>query len=144
MVTLEEAAKITQKVTGVAKQIKFKDTVFNPLKEIEEVQTGKLTRSFPANSNVLASSNRYAAIVFRAERYVEHERHFRVTFWALFAYFSALALGVYSVLSFLLYYLNTYESERAMIQELYQQQSEPNDASNPVENKAESMQEAVN
>ena len=49
MVTLEEAAKITQKVTGVAKWIKFKDTVLNPLQEIEEVLTGKLTRSFPAN-----------------------------------------------------------------------------------------------
>ena len=119
MVALEEAERITQKVTGLAKHVKFKDTVFNPLKEIEEYQTGKLTRSFPANSNVEAEVKRYAAIKFRAERYVEHERHFRVTFWDLFSNFSALALGVFSVLSFCMRYLNSHESERAMIQELY-------------------------
>ena len=65
---------------------------------------------FPADISVFNSANAFAAITVQAERFVQHERHFRVTFWALFANFSALALGVYSALSFFLYYLIIYES----------------------------------
>ena len=75
--------------------------------------------SYPANDKKFDDLNRYAVIRVKANGYIQHERHFRVTFWALLANFSALSLGVYSSLSFFLSYLNTYESERAMIQVLY-------------------------
>ena len=87
--------------------------------------------SFPADISVFNSANAFAAITVRAERFVQHERHFRVTFWDLLSNTSALALGLFSALSFFLSYLNSYESERAMIQVLYQQESEPNNGSNP-------------
>ena len=73
----------------------------------------------PADNNIFDDIDKYAVIRVKANGYIQHERHFRVTFWALLANFSALSLGVYSSLSFFLSYLNTYESERAMIQVLY-------------------------
>ena len=69
--------------------------------------------SVPDNINV------YAGIKVQANTEVSHERFFRVTFWAFLSNFSALVLGIYSALFFFLSYLNTYESERAMIQVLY-------------------------
>ena len=95
------------------------DTVFNPLKDIEEVQTGELTPRFPTDTSILDEQSHYAVISVQANSYVQHERYFRVTFWTLLANSSALALAVYSGLSFFLSYLNIYESEKAMIHLLY-------------------------
>ena len=61
----------------------------------------------------------YAKVALRANNNVQHERYFRVTFWAFLANFSGLALGIFSGLHFLMSYLHSFENERAMITELY-------------------------
>ena len=51
----------------------------------------------------------YATIKMKANKFIEHDRHFRVTFWAMLANFSGLALGVHYALRFFISYLNSFE-----------------------------------
>ena len=78
----------------------------------------------PAVESGLTSQGKvYAQIIIKANNYIQLEHHFRVSFWALVANFSGLALGINSTLTFLMRYLNLFEKENVMITELYKQQN---------------------
>ena len=47
---LESGASLMQKVTATAKQVKFKDAIFNPLMNEEKVKTGLLEPSYASDA----------------------------------------------------------------------------------------------
>ena len=89
------------------------------------------------------SINKYGEITTQPDVHRGHERQYKVTFWSLLANFSGLALGINSALTFFMRNINIFENQRAMITELYNQQTGSKFATNQTPSQAPSSKDAI-